>query len=91
MTKTNNSVEKFNSDRWTEMVFGEGPQSWQSHVIFPRDWFAKLPKATTRETEILKRLPESVITPTSRLATQILLTRDLNGLVVLVPDSPPIE
>jgi hypothetical protein len=83
-------VDVVHNERWTEMVFGEGPQSFQSHVVFPREWFGRLPAASPKEREVLARLRQD-LTPTSRLATQIVLTKDLDGLVVHVPDSPPLE
>ena len=60
-------------------------------VVVPLEWAAKLPKPSAKEAEVLNRLPDSERKQTSRLATGIVLTRELNGLVVHVPDSPPLD
>ncbi|KAF0755967.1 hypothetical protein AaE_004803, partial [Aphanomyces astaci] len=49
------------------------------------------PLPTDREVRILEDVPEDDWTKNSRLATEIILTKDLEGLVVAVPEAQPIE
>jgi ferredoxin len=53
------------------------------HVIVDADWFAKLPKAREDEEDMLDLAV--CATRHSRLSCQILLTRELDGLVVRIP------
>lgn len=53
------------------------------HVIVARDWFDRLSAASEEEEDMLDLAPHA--TRTSRLACQILLTADLDGLTVRLP------
>ena len=53
------------------------------HVIVDADWFAKLPKASEDEEDMLDLATGA--RRTSRLACQINLTEQLNGMKVSVP------
>ena len=53
------------------------------HVIVERGWFGKLPKAREEEEDMLDLAAD--IQATSRLACQIMLTEDLDGLEVRIP------
>ena len=53
------------------------------HVYVAPEWLAVLKPAADDERLMLESLPQS--TPTSRLACQIALTRDLHGLRVTIP------
>lgn len=53
------------------------------HVIVAPDWFAKLPRASEEEEDMLDLAAGAC--RTSRLACQIELTADLDGLAVRVP------
>ena len=77
------------SQRWVEDAYGEGPSSWASHVVIPKEWYEKLPVPMYAETEMLNLIDEEDRTPNSRLATEITLTKDLDGMTVYVPDPPP--
>ena len=77
------------SERWIEDAYGEGPASWSSHVVIPKEWYEKLPEPMFAEKETLDLVDPEDITPTSRLATEIVLTKDLDGMTVYVPDPPP--
>ena len=54
------------------------------HVIVLRDWFGKLPQASEDEEDMLDLAAD--VQPTSRLSCQILLTEDLDGLTVRIPE-----
>jgi 2Fe-2S ferredoxin len=53
------------------------------HVILPRDWFAQLPMPTEEEGDMLDLAHGA--TETSRLGCQVIITRVLNGITVLIP------
>lgn len=54
------------------------------HVIVAREWFAKLPEAAEEEEDMLDLAAD--VHATSRLSCQILLTEDLDGLEVRIPE-----
>ena len=53
------------------------------HVIIDKDWFGKLPQAVEDEEDMLDLATGA--RRTSRLSCQIVLTPDLDGLVVHIP------
>jgi ferredoxin len=53
------------------------------HVIVAREWFDKLPRASEDEEDMLDLA--AGVTRTSRLACQIELSAELNGLEVRIP------
>jgi ferredoxin len=53
------------------------------HVIVDKDWFAKLPKASEDEEDMLDLATGA--RRTSRLACQITLTNELDGMQVAIP------
>jgi 2Fe-2S ferredoxin len=54
------------------------------HVIADPKWFAKLPPASEEEEDMLDLAFD--VRETSRLGCQIVLTPELDGLVVTIPD-----
>jgi ferredoxin len=53
------------------------------HVIVGKDWFEKLPRASEDEEDMLDLA--SGARRTSRLSCQIMLTAELDGIVVNIP------
>ncbi len=53
------------------------------HVIVGREWFAKLPEAIEDEEDMLDLAAD--VQATSRLSCQIVLTEELDGLIVSIP------
>lgn len=53
------------------------------HVVIAPDWFAKLPRASEDEEDMLDLA--AGVTRTSRLSCQITLTEELDGLEVRIP------
>lgn len=53
------------------------------HVIVDREWFGKIPRASEEEEDMLDLA--SGARRTSRLACQIMLTRELDGMIVHIP------
>jgi len=54
------------------------------HVVVAPDWFGKLPAASDDEEDMLDLA--AGVTRTSRLACQITLTTELDGLTVHIPE-----
>ncbi|TMW57452.1 hypothetical protein Poli38472_003377 [Pythium oligandrum] len=80
------------ADYYTESLFGEGAVSPQSHVIIANEWVSKLPPPNDQELHILDGyVPALDRSANSRLGTEIILSKDLDGLVVAVPEAPPVE
>lgn len=55
------------------------------HVVVHPDWFDKLEPASDDEEDMLDMA--FGLTPTSRLGCQVIVTPDLDGLVVTLPDA----
>ncbi len=53
------------------------------HVVVDKDWYMKLPIATDDENDMLDLA--FGLTSTSRLGCQIILTNELDGLIVWLP------
>ena len=54
--------QRVNTDRWTEDLFGEGPQSTISHVIVPDDILQKLPAPLISEINVLNEIDDELRT-----------------------------
>jgi len=77
---------------WYEPKYGEGPQCHYCHVIIPRSHYNKLPPKQTNELERLQDYPfPEDMTETSRLACQVKITKDMDGMLVYIPDGPPSD
>jgi ferredoxin len=53
------------------------------HVIVAREWFARLPRASEDEEDMLDLA--AGVRPTSRLSCQIVLGEELDGIEVAIP------
>ena len=56
------------------------------HVVVKPDWFGKLPEKKEEEEDMLDLAFE--LRKTSRLGCQILMTEELDGIVVALPGAP---
>mmetsp|Transcript_29278 Transcript_29278/g.70546 ORF Transcript_29278/g.70546 Transcript_29278/m.70546 type:complete len:200 (+) Transcript_29278:81-680(+) len=75
------------SERWTEPVFGEGPTSGYDHVVLSNTGGATMPPMTRPESRMLEDYWDfDELFPESRLASQIHLTKEMDGMIVYVPD-----
>jgi len=74
---------------WNYVGFGEGPVSAEDHVVVETSFFEKLAPMGYQERNILHAEVYEHLTPTSRLATCITLTKDLDGIQVIVPETNP--
>ena len=53
------------------------------HVVLPREWFDRLPRASEDEEDMLDLA--AGVRPTSRLSCQIVLSEALDGIEVRIP------
>ena len=68
-----------------------GPTTAHDHVILPISYFNKL-TVKPAETDVLEMyLDPEERTPTSRLGHRVRLTKELEGMVVSVPEAPPAQ
>ena len=63
---------------------GGGMACATCHVYVKEDWFNKLPEKTEGEDDMLDQAYEP--SPSSRLSCQIIVSDELNGLVVHLPE-----
>lgn len=74
------------SERWTEPVFGEGPTSGYDHVVLSNTGGATMEPITRAESRMLEDYWDfDELYPESRLASQIKLTKEMDGMIVYVP------
>lgn len=79
------------TEDWVEMTYGEGPQCMYCHVQIPARFNPILPEQTEKEKSGLSYVWDEEYTPSSRLACMITLDKRHDGMVVLVPDAPPVD
>jgi ferredoxin len=76
------------SNEWTEDTFGDGPNCYFCHVKIPSTYQHLLPHVFDSEKKAFHRVWGDEMSKTSRLACQITLGKEHDGLVVLVPNPP---
>jgi hypothetical protein len=75
------------TERWIEPTFGEGPTSGYDHVVLAGKGADTVSRMTTVELEQLNDYWDfDEIFSGSRLASTIVLTKAMDGMVVYVPD-----
>lgn len=86
-------VEAFHAKgSWFEPKYGEGASCAYCHVIIPKSHYHLLPARRPDEAASLAEYPfEEDMTATSRLACQVTLTKEMEGMVVYIPDGPPSD
>lgn len=77
--------------KWSQDVFGEGPTCYLCHVQIPSKYHHLLPPVSQQETIGLSTTWEEEFNMASRLACQVILKREHDGMVVYVPDAPPSD
>ncbi|EWM29895.1 2fe-2s iron-sulfur cluster binding domain protein [Nannochloropsis gaditana] len=86
--------QKKHSERWTEDLFGRGPCCHFCHVKIPSPWINTIhdkQPATEKEHELLEEHWQEEATDNSRLGCQVMLTKNLDGMQVFIPDGPPAD
>jgi len=80
-------VEEVRSSTWTEPLYGEGPTSGFDHILITGKGSDTAKPITWMEERCLQDYwDDDEIFPESRLATQVFLTKDMDGMTVYVPD-----
>ena len=80
-------VEKVRSDTWTEPLYGEGPTTGFDHVLLTGNGVETAPPKNRVEERMLRQYWEDdELYPESRLASVIVLTKEMDGMTVYVPD-----
>jgi hypothetical protein len=75
---------------WFEPKYGEGAQCHFCHVIIPKSHYPLVPAKRPDELAQLRSYPfPEDMTETSRLACQVKVTKEMDGMVVYCPDGPP--
>mmetsp|Transcript_24853 Transcript_24853/g.49470 ORF Transcript_24853/g.49470 Transcript_24853/m.49470 type:complete len:159 (+) Transcript_24853:27-503(+) len=87
---TGGVVRKIHNERWTEDLYGEGPTSGYDHVILPPSYVdAVNPRSPEELTQLLSCWDEEEVGDGSRLASEVVVGRGLEGATVYVPDGVP--
>lgn len=80
-------VEADRSDTWTEPLYGEGPTTGYDHVLLVGNGVDTAGPMTEKEQLALGDYwDDDEIFPESRLATQVTVTKEMDGMTVYVPD-----
>eukprot|EP01083_Nonionella_stella_P274553 932022_1 len=80
-------VEAVRSDTWTEPLYGEGPTSGYDHILLVGKGAETAKPMTHIEKKVLTQYwDEDEIFPESRLATEVSITKEMDGMTVYVPD-----
>mmetsp|Transcript_63635 Transcript_63635/g.105811 ORF Transcript_63635/g.105811 Transcript_63635/m.105811 type:complete len:150 (-) Transcript_63635:369-818(-) len=74
---------------WDYYTFGDGPSSIEDHVVISKEFTDIVGPPQEQELTLLTVSDYENLTPTSRLAACIKLTKEMDGLVVLVPETNP--
>jgi hypothetical protein len=81
------AVEAIRSDTWTEPLYGEGPSTGYDHVLLVGNGVDTAAPITHKEVAALGDYwDDDEIFPESRLATQVIITKQMDGMTVYVPD-----
>jgi len=84
-------VMRYNSSEWHEDVYGEGVGTAFDHVMLNNDWSDLVKPKDEIERMLLDAYwdEEDISEENSRLASQIVVTKEMEGLSVYVPDGLP--
>ncbi|EOD37789.1 hypothetical protein EMIHUDRAFT_454785 [Emiliania huxleyi CCMP1516] len=72
---------------WDYVTLGEGPGSVEDHIVLPVADFEKVGPCSWQEQELLDASAADHVQPNSRLASCVVLTKEMDGLTALVPAS----
>ena len=80
-------MEAKRSDEWLEPLFGEGPTSGFDHVILQGNGVETAPPKNHVEQRMLEHYWDfDEIFPDSRLACVVPVTKEMDGMMIYVPD-----
>jgi len=72
---------------WDYNTFGEGPNSVEDHVVVSKDYYEVTGPPFDQELDLLLTHEGPNYQETSRLAACIKLTKEMDGMTVLVPET----
>ena len=80
--------EIYRSERWIEPTFGEGPSCGYDHVILhgPGSDTVGQPRSERELSLISEYWDDDEVFDESRLACMITITKEMDGMIVYVPD-----
>lgn len=79
--------QKTRSDTWVEPLYGEGPTAGFDHILLQGKGVELAEPPCKMETKMLNEYwDEDELFPESRLATQVEIYNEMDGMVVYVPD-----
>ena len=79
------------TENWTELTWGSGPHCYQCHVQIDPKYNSILPPLNEKDQDEFRIAWEEEFTKSSRLACTIILEKQHDGMVVLIPDPPPVD
>ncbi len=80
-------IGKKRSSRWTETLFGAGPSCNSCMVILRKQYYDMLPRPFEKEVRLMEDCQEDYVTGSSRLGCQVVLTKEMDGIQILLPES----
>eukprot|EP00903_Cladosiphon_okamuranus_P015890 g14676.t1 len=84
------AAQKRNSESWTEDLFGQGPVCASCHIMINKEYMDKIEPPLEGEISLLERKGDLYSPGASRLACQIKVSKDIDGITVFIPDGPPV-
>ena len=60
-------------------------------MVVAKNWFDKLAPPCPKEERLLTEIEDDVKSTTSRIGSQIIMTKELDGLTVYIPDPLPMD
>ena len=80
-------VNRVSSDRWLEPLYGEGSTSGYDHVVLNGPGVDEIKPMDYSEKRCLEQWwDDDELYPESRLASQVVLTKQMDGMTVFLPD-----
>jgi ferredoxin len=77
---------------WDEPTFGEGAYCSHCMVILPQDKVGLVKSPTFDEKDRLLDYPfQNEVGPSTRLGCRVMITKEMDGMVVFVPDGAEME
>ncbi len=80
-------IGKKRSSTWTETLYGAGPSCNSCMVILRKQWYDFLDPPFEKEVRLMKDCQEDYVAGSSRLGCQVVLTKEMEGMQVLLPES----
>ncbi len=80
-------IGKKRSSRWMETLFGAGPSCNSCMVILRKQYYDMLPRPFEKEVRLMEDCQEDYVTGSSRLGCQVVLTKEMDGIQILLPES----